>query len=62
MDNDKHVDIITVNSLQNAITVHYFQPADMSFKPSTPIPFEVINNERVHKISSIIISKDMQQL
>ena len=32
MDNDKHIDIVTINNYQNRITVHFYNPDTMLFE------------------------------
>lgn len=48
VDNDYHVDIVTVDNKALLITVHYFDPNTLKFKASHPIPFDTVISEPVH--------------
>ena len=60
MDNDKHIDLITTNTLQNTFTVHYFVPTTNSYSASFSIPVDPSNPNA--QIASIVPSKEITNL
>jgi hypothetical protein len=61
MNNDKHADIITVNSGQDSFTVSYYNPSSFEYEPATPFQLDT-SNPNILKISSIVIARDMKEL
>lgn len=62
MDNDKHTDLVTVNSNQDCFTVHYWQTEEQVHKPykQTCLSEDSVIKHDI-KIASIVISKDIKE-
>lgn len=60
VDNDQHVDLITVNTDLDHFTVHFWDPVLMRYNHTSPV--WVDKNHNTSKIASIVISKDKREL
>ena len=60
IDNDNSQDIVTLNSQQDQITVHYFDSDQMKYIASNTFGVDPSNPHA--EVASIVISKDMRNL
>ena len=60
MDNDKHSDIITLNSDQDHFTVHFYNPETLSYEPSSPVAVDTGSNSA--SIVSVVIAHELSPL
>ena len=56
VNNDKHIDLVTVNNQQDHFTVHFYQGETMQYNSSLPIQVDKTSNNV--QIASIVISRD----
>lgn len=60
LDNDSHIDIVTLNNDLNAFTAHFQDEETKMYKPTSAFKVDVLSPDA--KVASVIISRDKREL
>ena len=61
LNNDMHVDVVTLNADMDTFTVHYYDPVTLTYSPSQPVHVDTTSNSKI-RVESIVLSKNVQEL